>query len=79
MIKKVPASADYEYIKEKSRLFYNDRIKNDVDFYKAEKVRVKEYKKNRYANDPEYRERIKEKSREIYEKKKLKKLELEEK
>lgn len=71
--KKLPASADYEYVKERSRNFYNNRINTDAEFAKAEKERIKAYKKNRYANDPEYREKCKEKARETYRKKMLKK------
>ena len=67
--KKLPASADYEYVKEKSRIYYKNKINNDVEFAKAEKERVKAYKKNRYANDPEYREKMKEKARDYYTKK----------
>lgn len=73
--KKLPASADYEYVKMKSREYYKNKINTDADFAKAEKERVKEYKKNRYANDPEYREKIREKARENYKKKLLKKQE----
>jgi hypothetical protein len=71
--KKLPASADYEYVKEKSRVYYKNKIDTDADFAKAEKERIKAYKKNRYANDPEYREKMKEKARETYQKKLLKK------
>ena len=70
--KKVPASADYEYVKEKSRVYYSNKIKNDLEFRETEKERVKQYKLNRYTNDPEYREKVKEKAREYYAKKLLK-------
>ena len=70
--KKLPPSADYEYVKERSRVYYNNKFVNDPEFRKTEKERVKQYKLNRYANDPEYREKVKEKARESYAKKLLK-------
>ena len=68
-VKKLPVSADYEYVKEKSRVYYKNKINTDIEFCKAEKERVKAYKKNRYANDPEYREKMKQKACETYAKK----------
>ncbi len=48
-------------------------IKADPEKYAKELKRVCTYKNNKYANDPEYREMIKEKSRQQRLKKKLEK------
>jgi hypothetical protein len=45
---------------------YNRRIQNEPDFYKNEKIRIREYNKNRYKNDPVFAEKIKSKRREVY-------------
>jgi pyrroloquinoline quinone (PQQ) biosynthesis protein C len=57
---------------------YNKKIKENPEFYEAEKKRVQAYIKNRYANDPEYKERVLRQKRESYlrkkEEKKLKEI-----
>lgn len=50
--------------------YYNAKIKNDGEFYANEKKRIADYMKNRYSNDAEYRERVKEQKRQAYHRKK---------
>jgi flagellum-specific peptidoglycan hydrolase FlgJ len=59
-----------------TRKCYNKKIKEDPEFYKAEKKRVQEYIKNRYATDPEYKAKILEQKRASYYKKKAEKKKL---
>lgn len=40
------------------------KIKNNIEFYDKEKERISNYIKNKYANNPEFRERIKAQSKE---------------
>jgi hypothetical protein len=47
-----------------SKRCYYKKIHENPEFYAAEKLRIKEYKINRYKNDPEYREKMKEVNRE---------------
>ena len=54
---------------------YNKKIKENPEFYEAEKKRVQAYIKNRYATDPEFKERTLRQKRESYLKKKQEKLE----
>lgn len=49
---------------------YNKKIKNDSEFYAAEKERVKVYKRERYKNDPVFAEKMRERSKQAYYKKK---------
>ena len=44
--------------------------KENPEFYKQEKTRIREYNRNRYAIDPEFAERLKSKRREVYQLKK---------
>jgi len=53
-----------------SKRFYYKKIRENPEFYAAEKERIKEYKNNRYKNDPEYRERIKQFTKDNYRRKK---------
>jgi len=59
---------------EQSRLRYAKRVKENPEFYKQEKIRIREYNKNRYATDPEFAERLKSKLREVRQLKKEAKL-----
>ena len=45
---------------------YARKIKNNAEFYESEKKRVSAYMKSRYANDEEYRNRIKEQKKQSY-------------
>ena len=54
----------------KSREIYNKKIKDDPEFYKAEKQRVAEYMKKRYNEDPEFKARKQERNRQDYLKRK---------
>jgi len=60
--------------KEKSCLNYAIKVQENPEFYKQEKIRIREYNRNRYAADPEFAERIKAKRREVYRLKKETKL-----
>ena len=58
--------------REKSRLNYAKKVQDDPEFYKQEKIRIREYNRNRYANDPEFAEKIKANLRETYKLKQVK-------
>ena len=60
--------------KEKSRLNYAKKVQENPEFYKQEKIRIREYNRNRYAIDPEFAERLKSKRRGVYQLKKEAKL-----
>jgi len=45
---------------------YKNRKENEPDFYKNEKIRIREYNKKRYKEDPVFAERLKSKRRESY-------------
>jgi hypothetical protein len=45
---------------------YNNRKENEPDFYKNEKIRIREYNKKRYKEDPVFAEKLKSKRREVY-------------
>lgn len=53
--------------------YYNNRLRNDDLFYAYEKIRIKEYEKNRYLNDDEYKEKKKKQALQYYYKKKAEK------
>jgi len=56
--------------KEQARLAYAKKVQDNPEFYKQEKIRIREYNKNRYAVDPEFAERLRAKRREVYQLKK---------
>ncbi len=51
-----PESCDKKIIRTRkaSKKYYSKKIQTNPEFYAAEKERIKEYKKNRYQEDPEY-------------------------
>jgi len=59
---------------EQSRLRYAKKVHDNPEFYKQEKIRIREYNRNRYAVDPEFAERLRAKRREVYQLKKEAKL-----
>ena len=59
---------------EQSRLRYAKKVQDNPEFYKQEKIRIREYNRNRYAIDPEFAERLRAKRREVYQLKKEAKL-----
>jgi len=59
---------------EQSRLRYAKKVQENPEFYKQEKIRIREYNRNRYAVDTEFAERLKSKRREVYQLKKETKL-----
>ena len=58
----------------RARLAYAKKVQDNPEFYKQEKIRIREYNRNRYAVDPEFAERLKSKRREVYQLKKETKL-----
>ena len=56
--------------KEKCRVNYAKKVQENPEFYKQEKIRIREYNRNRYAVDPEFAERLRAKRREVYQLKK---------
>jgi len=46
------------------------RIKENPDKYQKEKERINEYIRNRYKNDPEYKEMVLERNRKAYQNRK---------
>jgi len=59
---------------EQSRLRYAKKVQDNPEFYKQEKIRIREYNRNRYAVDTEFAERLRAKRREVYQLKKEAKL-----
>jgi len=59
---------------EQSRLRYAKKVQENPEFYKQEKIRIREYNRNRYAVDTEFAERLRAKRREVYQLKKEAKL-----
>ncbi len=45
--------------KDACKKYYQKKIREDPEFYAAEKARIKEYKNDRYKTDPEFREKVK--------------------
>jgi len=58
--------------REFSKNYYNNKIRENQEFYASEKERIKLYKKNRYNNDPDFAEILKQRSRDTYRRKKEK-------
>lgn len=54
--------------------FYQNRIKQDPEFYAREKERVKNYIHNRYQTDEEFKERLRAQKRASYHKMKALKM-----
>lgn len=48
------------------QLAYYQRKRQDPEFYKKELIRINEMNKNRYRNDEEYRNKVKENSHQRY-------------
>lgn len=72
LLDEMKASVRAEKYRQAAKKFYSKKIKDDPEFYAAEKERIKSYKKNRYKNDPEFAEKMKQRSREAYYKRKAK-------
>jgi len=54
----------------KNANYYRTKIQTDKDFQEQEKTRIREYKKNRYETDPEYRTLMINRAKDYYAKKK---------
>ena len=70
IIDEIKASVRTEQLRRAAKKCYGKKIRNDAEFYAAEKTRIKNYKNERYRNDPEYAVKMKERSRNYYHKKK---------
>ena len=63
-----------EHRQERARLAYAKKNQENPEFYIQEKIRIREYNRNKYDVDPEFAERLKSKRREVYQLKKEAKL-----
>ena len=70
IIDDIKASVRTEQLRQAAKKCYSKKIRNDAEFYACEKIRIKNYKNERYKNDPEYALKMKEKAREYYRRKK---------
>lgn len=59
-----------QQLRNASKKCYSKKIRENPEFYAAEKVRIKEYKNNRYKEDPEFAEKVRARNRENYRRKK---------
>ena len=59
-----------QQLRDAAKKCYGKKIRENAEFYAAEKERIKEYKNNRYKNDPEFREKVKQINRDNYKRKK---------
>ena len=59
-----------QQLRDAAKKCYGKKIRENAEFYAAEKERIKEYKNNRYKNDPEFREKVKQINRDNYRRKK---------
>jgi hypothetical protein len=73
IIDELKASIRAEQYRKASKKCYCKKIREKPEFYAAEKERIKLYKNERYKNDPEYAEKMKQRSREYYQRKLAKK------
>lgn len=73
IIDEIKASVRLEQLRKAAKKCYGKKIRTDPEFYAAEKQRIKNYKNERYKNDPEYALKMKEKSRQYYQQKKMSK------
>jgi len=55
-----------EQMRDYSNKYYTKKIHENPEFYQKEKIRIREYNKNRYKEDPEYAEKIKARRRDYY-------------
>jgi len=76
LMDEVKASVKAQQLRNAAKKCYSKKIRNNPEFYAAEKERIKAYKKERYKNDPEFAEKMRQKSREDYYKRKAKLAEL---
>lgn len=60
------ASIKAQQLRNAAKKCYNKKIKNNPEFYAAEKERIKLYKKERYNNDPVFAEKMREKAKRDY-------------
>ncbi len=63
-------SVKAQQFRDASKKCYSKKIRINPEFYAAEKERIKAYKKERYKNDPEYAEKMRQLARQAYYKKK---------
>ena len=70
IIHELKASIRAEQCRKAAKKCYNKKIRENPEFYAAEKERIKQYKASRYMTDPEYAAKMKQRSRDYYERKK---------
>jgi hypothetical protein len=59
-----------QQLRDAAKKCYGKKIRENAEFYAAEKERIKNYKNNRYKDDPEFREKVKQINRDNYRRKK---------
>jgi hypothetical protein len=65
-----PIDKRVQQFRNASKKCYVKKIRENPEFYAAEKERIKQYKNNRYKYDPEFREKVKQINRDNYRRKK---------
>lgn len=65
-----PIDKRVQQLRNAAKKCYAKKIRENAEFYTAEKERIKEYKNNRYKTDPEFAEKVRERNRENYRRKK---------
>ena len=51
--------------------YYKTKTQTNIDFQEQERIRIRQYKKNRYDTDPEYRTMMINRAKDYYSKKKM--------
>lgn len=59
-----------QQLRDAAKKCYGKKIRENPEFYAAEKERIKNYKNNRYKDDAEFREKVKQINRDNYKRKK---------
>ena len=72
LMDEMKTSVRAEKHRQAAKNFYSKKIKDNPEFYAAEKERIKAYKKNRYNNDPEFAALLKQRAKDAYQKRKAK-------
>jgi CRISPR/Cas system-associated protein Csx1 len=72
LIDEIKSSLKAQQLRNAAKKCYSKKIKINPEFYEAEKERIKIYKRERYNSDPVFAEKMRQKSREDYYKRKAK-------
>ena len=70
MFNNEPIDKRVQQFRNAAKKCYCKKIRENAEFYAAEKERIREYKNNRYKYDPEFREKVKQINRDNYRRKK---------